>query len=51
MPGIYIHKSAAGRIIYVGKAGDLRSRVRQYFQSSRNLDPKTRQARETDRGF
>lgn len=41
--GIYIHKSAAGRIIYVGKAKNLRSRVRQYFQSSRNLDPKTRQ--------
>lgn len=41
--GIYIHKNAAGRIIYVGKAKNLRSRVRQYFQSSRNLDPKTRQ--------
>jgi excinuclease ABC subunit C len=42
-PGIYIHRNAAGRIIYVGKAKNLRSRVRQYFQSSRNLDPKTRQ--------
>ncbi len=41
--GIYIHKNAADRIIYVGKAKNLRSRVRQYFQSSRNLDPKTRQ--------
>ena len=40
--GIYIHKNAAGKIIYVGKAKNLRSRVRQYFQSSRNLDPKTR---------
>src|SRR5476651_114041 len=41
--GIYIHKNEAGRIIYVGKAKNLRSRVRQYFQSSRNMDPKTRQ--------
>ena len=41
--GIYIHKNAAGKIIYVGKAKNLRSRVRQYFQSSRNMDPKTRQ--------
>src|SRR3954470_11930674 len=42
-PGIYLHKNAAGKIIYVGKAKNLRSRVRQYFQSSRNMDPKTRQ--------
>ncbi|MEP6947470.1 MAG: excinuclease ABC subunit UvrC [Acidobacteriota bacterium] len=41
--GIYLHKNAAGKIIYVGKAKNLRSRVRQYFQSSRNMDPKTRQ--------
>jgi len=40
--GIYIHKNAAGKIIYIGKAKNLRSRVRQYFQSSRNFDPKTR---------
>ncbi len=41
--GIYIHKNDAGRIIYVGKAKNLRNRVRSYFQSSRNHDPKTRQ--------
>src|SRR5437763_2974502 len=41
--GIYIHKNAAGKIIYVGKAKSLRNRVRQYFQSSRHQDPKTRQ--------
>src|ERR1035437_3428416 len=41
--GIYLHKNVDGKIIYVGKAKNLRSRVRQYFQSSRNLDPKTRQ--------
>ena len=42
-PGIYIHKNGAGKIIYVGKAKNLRNRVRSYFQSSRNHDPKTRQ--------
>lgn len=41
--GIYIHKNYAGRIIYIGKAKNLRNRVRSYFQASRNLDPKTRQ--------
>lgn len=41
--GIYIHKNAAGKIIYVGKAKNLRNRVRSYFRSSRNHDPKTRQ--------
>ena len=41
--GIYIHKNAAGRIIYIGKAKNLRNRVRSYFHSSRNHDPKTRQ--------
>lgn len=41
--GIYIHKNAGGKIIYVGKAKNLRNRVRSYFQSSRNHDPKTRQ--------
>lgn len=41
--GIYIHKNSAGKIIYVGKAKNLRNRVRSYFHSSRNLDPKTRQ--------
>lgn len=41
--GIYIHKNAAGKIIYVGKAKNLRNRVRSYFHSSRNHDQKTRQ--------
>jgi len=40
--GIYLHKNADGKIIYVGKAKNLRNRVRQYFQSSRNQDAKTR---------
>ncbi len=39
--GIYIHKDGKGRILYVGKAKNLRNRVRQYFQSSRSQDIKT----------
>ncbi len=41
-PGVYMHKDSLGNIIYVGKAISLRNRVRQYFQSSRNMDPKVR---------
>lgn len=40
-PGVYFHKNAKGEIIYIGKAAVLRNRVRQYFQASRNRDPKT----------
>lgn len=40
-PGVYFHKNKAGEIIYVGKAANLRNRVRQYFQKSRGRDPKT----------
>ncbi len=40
-PGVYFHKDNTGEIIYVGKAAVLRNRVRQYFQTSRNRDPKT----------
>ena len=39
-PGVYFHKNSAGEIIYVGKAGVLKNRVRQYFQKSVK-DPKT----------
>jgi len=40
-PGVYFHKDASGKIIYVGKAARLSNRVRQYFQKSRTRDPKT----------
>lgn len=40
-PGVYFHKSITGEIIYIGKAANLRSRVRQYFQKSRTVDLKT----------
>ncbi|HEX9828758.1 MAG TPA: excinuclease ABC subunit UvrC, partial [Bacteroidota bacterium] len=39
-PGVYQFKNADGKVIYVGKAQNLRSRVRQYFQKSRTADPK-----------
>ena len=43
-PGVYIHKNEDGKIIYVGKAKNLKNRVRSYFQSnSRNHDRKTRE--------
>ncbi len=40
-PGVYFHKDKSGEIIYVGKAANLRNRVRQYFQASRARDAKT----------
>lgn len=39
--GVYFHKDASGETIYIGKAAVLKNRVRQYFQKSRNRDPKT----------
>jgi excinuclease ABC subunit C len=41
-PGVYLMKDEAGRIIYVGKAINLKNRVRSYFQSSRNHSPKVK---------
>lgn len=42
-PGVYIMHDKTDDIIYVGKAISLKNRVRQYFQSSRNLSSKIRQ--------
>ena len=33
-PGVYLFKSERGRVLYVGKAQNLRARVRQYFAES-----------------
>lgn len=40
-PGVYLHKDAKGKVLYVGKAKNLRSRVRSYFQQKADLEPKT----------
>lgn len=39
-PGVYLHKDSLGEIIYVGKAINLRNRVRQYFR--KQDDPKVK---------
>ena len=41
-PGVYLYRNAEGEILYVGKAKNLRSRVKNYF-SSIDQPPKTRQ--------
>ncbi|MEI6289517.1 MAG: excinuclease ABC subunit UvrC [Chloroflexota bacterium] len=41
-PGCYIMKNVAGTIIYVGKAINLKNRVRSYFHSDSSHDGKTR---------
>ena len=42
-PGVYKFRDERGRVIYVGKAKSLRSRLTSYFQDTGNLHPRTRQ--------
>jgi len=40
-PGVYLYKDQHGNVLYVGKAKNLRSRVRSYFSEERLADVKT----------
>jgi excinuclease ABC subunit C len=40
-PGVYLMKDQKGKVIYVGKAVNLRNRVRSYFHASADHSPKT----------
>jgi excinuclease ABC subunit C len=42
-PGVYRFSDARGRVVYVGKAKNLRSRLNSYFSDLSNLHPRTRQ--------
>ena len=42
-PGVYRFRDSAGRVIYVGKAKSLRSRLTSYFADISSLHPRTRQ--------
>jgi excinuclease ABC subunit C len=42
-PGVYRFSDGGGRVIYVGKAKSLRSRLNSYFADLSNLHPRTRQ--------
>lgn len=43
-PGVYVYRDRFGKVIYVGKAANLRRRMSQYFQPSRekSADPRLR---------
>lgn len=49
-PGVYVFRDRAGRPLYVGKATDLRSRVRSYFSTDdrRKVGPMLREAATVD---
>ena len=42
-PGVYRFSDSHGRVIYVGKAKSLRSRLTSYFADLASLHPRTRQ--------
>ena len=50
-PGVYLMKNENNEVIYVGKAVNLKNRVRQYFQSSRNHSIKVKKMVENIASF
>ena len=50
-PGVYLFKNAASQFIYVGKAANLRSRLRSYFGAPLGLAPKIRRMVHQARDF
>ena len=40
-PGVYLFKDSAGRVIYVGKASNLRSRAGSYFTKQAQVESRT----------
>lgn len=49
LPGVYVFRGEGGEILYVGKARNLKKRLRSYFSS--NLSPKTAVLMEKVRGL
>lgn len=42
-PGVYLLKDAQGRVIYIGKAKNLRARVSSYFHKAAEVDPRIKE--------
>ena len=40
-PGVYQFLNSEKKIIYIGKAKNIRKRIRSYFQQSNKMSPKT----------
>lgn len=43
LPGVYLYKDKNNKIIYIGKAINLKKRVAQYFKKTDTLGPKTQE--------